>query len=387
MINKLSINKFGMLTDAKFTFKDLNVFVGPQATGKSLTLQLIKLIEDKAYVNQQLEQYNYDWKSNKEKFSGIDKFAEIYFGEGMHGALNNADVKVAEKKFDFSSELKYRKGYGKGQEVKCFYIPAQRVLMIEDGWPKAFESFDNTYPYVLREYSDLLRNLLNKTSNETIFPQTNRLKKCLRNQIADTIFHDADIRLNTNKSKKRMLLNIKGTSQELPMTLISAGQREFLPYLISLYYLMPAGKIKNINHINTVIIEEPEMGLHPLAIRTFLLSVIELIARGYRVFISTHSVDLLNYIWVLIEIQKIKKPEKQKEALLKLIGVKLADVGDELLTSVIKKKTTVHYFKLKDGKVNSVDISKMDFESDIDTKEWGGLLHSATLSSEIISSL
>ena len=40
-----------------------------------------------------------------------------------------------------------------------------------------------------------------------------------------------------------------------------------------------------------------EMGLHPRAIAVVMLMVFELMARGYRVCISTHSPQVLDAVW------------------------------------------------------------------------------------------
>ena len=41
------------------------------------------------------------------------------------------------------------------------------------------------------------------------------------------------------------------------------------------------------------------MGLHPRAIDVVLLIVLELISRGYRVCLSTHSSQVLEALWAL----------------------------------------------------------------------------------------
>ena len=43
----------------------------------------------------------------------------------------------------------------------------------------------------------------------------------------------------------------------------SAGQREFVPLLLGMYWLMPPAKISPAQRLEWVVIEEPEMGLHP----------------------------------------------------------------------------------------------------------------------------
>ena len=51
--------------------------------------------------------------------------------------------------------------------------------------------------------------------------------------------------------------------------------------------------------IKWVVLEELEMGLHPRAIDVLLLMTLELIARGYRVCLSTHSSQVLEVLWAL----------------------------------------------------------------------------------------
>ena len=69
----------------------------------------------------------------------------------------------------------------------------------------------------------------------------------------------------------------------------STGQREFVPLLMGLYRLMPAGSARKKNNLNWVVIEEPEMGLHPQSISALLIVIFELMRRDYKVIISTHS--------------------------------------------------------------------------------------------------
>ena len=59
-----------------------------------------------------------------------------------------------------------------------FYIPAQRILSVSDGRPKPFMEFDSSAPYVLRQFSETLRQLLQNGmgKSESIFPISNRLK-------------------------------------------------------------------------------------------------------------------------------------------------------------------------------------------------------------------
>ena len=60
----------------------------------------------------------------------------------------------------------------------------------------------------------------------------------------------------------------------------SAGQREVIPLLLGLYWLMPSTRISKRRDVEWAIIEELEMGLHPHAISAVLLMVLELLTRA-----------------------------------------------------------------------------------------------------------
>ena len=56
---ELEIHNFGPINYAKIDFADLTFLVGPQASGKSLSLELLKLIIDKQHIISTLRNYNY----------------------------------------------------------------------------------------------------------------------------------------------------------------------------------------------------------------------------------------------------------------------------------------------------------------------------------------
>jgi predicted ATPase len=48
-MNRLKLANIGQLRAADLEFGDLTVFVGPQATGKSIALQFLELVEDNSH--------------------------------------------------------------------------------------------------------------------------------------------------------------------------------------------------------------------------------------------------------------------------------------------------------------------------------------------------
>ena len=72
-----------------------------------------------------------------------------------------------------------------------------------------------------------------------------------------------------------------------------------MPLLLGLYWLLPSSKVSRRDDLKWVVIEEPEMGLHPNGIGAVLNLVMELRLRGYRICISTHSPHVLDIVWAL----------------------------------------------------------------------------------------
>ena len=45
-MERIKLTSLGQITEADITFGDMTIFVGEQASGKSILLQLVKLISD-----------------------------------------------------------------------------------------------------------------------------------------------------------------------------------------------------------------------------------------------------------------------------------------------------------------------------------------------------
>ena len=74
--------------------------------------------------------------------------------------------------------------------------------------------------------------------------------------------------------------------------------------------ILPSRQKRTIPGLEWVIVEEPEMGLHPQAIDAVLMLVLECLFRGYRVVLSTHSPLVLDLAWALQLLQTHHSNEK-----------------------------------------------------------------------------
>lgn len=359
----LHIQNVGQITEAKLDLGDLNVFVGPQATGKSIALQLLKLVIDAGQVQQEMAKYGIDWSGK------LPDFLDAYLGEGMRNIWQEgkSQIRWLGKQVDLAQVAK-RKRKTKSEEL--FFIPAQRVLTLRDGWPRPFTDYSPGDPFAVREFSEKLRGLVEtEFSGESLFPQSKRLKKEFRDLLERDVFSRFALKIDKVRSQKRLVLGAGTTEDHLPYMVWSAGQREFVPLLLGLYWLMPPSAVALRGEIEWVVLEELEMGLHPRAISVVLLMVFELIQRGYRVCLSTHSSQVLDAMWTLKHLRETKaKPE----VLLDVFDAPKTPGMLKIATSILEKSVKVHYFDRASGV--SRDISALDPSSEESGESgWGGL--------------
>ena len=382
-MTQLNIKNLGQIKSANIDFGDLTLFVGSQATGKSILLQLIKLLVDGENISSTLIKDGYYWRGD------LADFNDLYFGEGMCNLWgSNTEVIIDEKNIDlegFLLDLDERSLEYKDDKEKLFFMPAQRVLTLENGWPRSFTNFDIGDPYVVRNFSEHLRLLMQQgfsNKDNYIFPPNGRLKQELSDALNNSIFHGAKVELNTIEMRKRIQININGNL--LSFMAWSAGQREFMPLLLGLYWLMPVSKDSKKSDIDFVVIEEPEMGLHPRAILSVILMCLDLLHRGYRLLISTHSPVLLEAVWAIRNLQNNNSDVKY---LYQLFDLKPSPPITEIFENILKNKEfSTYYFDQKEDGVEVRDISSLDaFDEDLAVADWGGLTSFSSKASEVVS--
>ena len=380
-MENINIKSLGPIHSADIDFGDLTFFIGPQASGKGILLQMIKLLVDGDVISETLKQYGY--------ILGIDSsdILDRYFGEGISGIWNSKtkillDGQPYKKRFligkDPGSELNMLR-------ESLYYVPAQRVLCLENGWPRFFTDYDDSVPFVLRYFSETLRQFLESIANlnNVIFPMNKELSAPLRESFNKSIFHNGKFILDQSV-KKRFKLNIGNSS--IPYMAWSAGQKEFMPLLLSFYWLCPPNKTGRVKGIRYVIVEEPEMGLHPEGIQSVILQIIDLMSRGYKVIISTHSPVLLEFAWAYHYLKQMKE---DNNLFAELFGLKNTHLVEKLFEDILRNKTIkTYYFDRQDENVIVKDISSLDAGcGDQSTAEWGGLSSFSSKASDIISKI
>ena len=378
IMEKFIIENFGLIKDVSISFGDLTLLVGPQASGKSIALETLKLAIDRDHIINTLDRYNYIIGHN------TDNILNVYFGEGMSGIWkDNTRIEYDDNPFLKKNLPK------KADETDetLFYIPAQRIFSISDGRPKNFMEFDSSSPYILRSFSETLRLFMQNGMGQAdvLFPIKNRLKGFLRRSFDESIFHNAKIITEERAGQKKMVLNVDDLS--IPFMSWSAGQKEFMPLLLAFYCLSgPPSKVIKKEKYRYVVIEEPEMGLHPKAIISVILQILELIQTGgYKVIVSSHSPVFLEFAW---GFNLLKSKPQQYEALYDLFDIPEISPVREMLAGLFDKSIRTYYFdrESKNGKVVSHDISSLDVtDTNNIVSNWGGLSEFSSKVSEVVS--
>ncbi len=364
----LRFRHFAHLPEARVHFGDLTLLVGPQASGKSLVAQLWKWVLDTDFVHALLQEYGYQVETWRD-------FAEAYFGEGLGRAAWRATTRVWHQDNPWPKrEAEILKAWhtSPGDE-QVFYIPAQRVLCLVNEWPRPFRDFGAGDPFVLKRFSEVMRRALDEAHLEADeFP---RAQTAWYEAVRRALYPQARIRIQTKDYRKRIVQRITTASQkgvDLPLMTWSAGQREFLPLLWAAHWLLPAQERRD--KYRWIIVEEPEMGLHPQALRAFFVLLGEWLTRGYRVIITTHAVQVLEFGWVLQHFQaaRARHPAHRATVQQALQSYLLATHLDA--TSLLERSVRVYFFKRQDGQVTIKDISGLDpWSDDMDEADWGGL--------------
>ena len=380
-LKRLCLEQVGPIQRADLKLGDLTVLVGGQATGKTIFLQFLKLILDVGAIHSQLLKYGFDWENNR------NRFLEIYLGEGLHTIWSaNSLLRENGRRIDLDT---YVRKHRRSEKQTVFYIPAQRVLSLVEGWPRPFQSFTSSDPFVVKEFSEQIRILLDKEfrigskHSRILFPQSQRLKQPYRELLQKHLFRDFQLRFDQQGGRLRLVL--ANSQTRIPFLAWSAGQREFIPLLCGLYWLLPPSRVSTRNDLEWVILEEPEMGLHPSAISVVLLMVFELLSRGYKICLSTHSPHVLDVLWA-IRIFKIHNASPQK--VLDIFGCKKTDSTWKVANQILKKEIRVYYFEpqTEDGKIEAQDISNLDPSAPHKREAgWGGLTEFSGHIAEVVA--
>ena len=378
VLERIRATRIGPIAEADIRFGDVTIFVGPQATGKSIFLQLLKLVVDRAAIHETMRRFGMAQRGD------VEGFFDRYFGEGMASIWSQGTSRLVLDGARTATDLAtYARPGRRSVPEKLFYIPAQRVMSLRDGMTRPFTDYRAGDPFVLRDFSEKLHGIVQNEFglNQGVFPRPQRLAVDLRRPLEEHIFGRFGLRTDTSGHQGRLVLK-PSDGDPLPYLVWSAGQREFVPLLLGLYWLLPASRVPMRNDLECVVIEEPETGLHPNGIGAVLNLVMELRLRGYRVCMSTHSPHVLDVVWALRFFQENGGGVRDAR---RLLGLTSSRKTRALAGAALDSEFRTYYFK-RDGIVE--DISGLDPGSaEIAEQGWGGLTEFSGQVGDVVASV
>jgi hypothetical protein len=202
---RLTVKRFGPISHADVTFGDLSIIIGPQATGKSLFLQTLKLLVDRDQIHDMFSHHNMSFGGREEAF------LDAYFGRGIASGWGRGSAMTFDGKSPTLGELAHA-SKGKTRYERLFYIPAQRVMSLPSGVSQNFGTFNFGDPYSLRAFSDAVHDLIQNefAAKGELFPAPNRLNATLRQPISEQLFGRTSLVVDDSEFTKRLALLVPG---------------------------------------------------------------------------------------------------------------------------------------------------------------------------------
>jgi predicted ATPase len=312
-LSKVTIRGYKSIQNLKnFELKKLNILIGANGAGKSNFISLFRLLAELASGNLQFfvnTQGGPDSFLRGGRRQTPEMGAEFFFGKNEYSVVLAA---TADKRMIFKDETvrfhgdknpNYANTLGSAHEesrlqfsdtpfmnVECYVLSALknwRVYHFHDTGPTAAAKLphgSNDNLQLKMDAGNLAAYLAKLKNDPKYLPAYQRIVETIR--LVAPFFGDFMIRDPLPDS-----IELEWTERSDPNTpyrahLLSDGTLRFIcltTLLLQPIELLPA----------TVLIDEPELGLHPYAIN-ILASMIQQVAEQRQVILSTQSVELLN---------------------------------------------------------------------------------------------
>lgn len=311
-LDRLQIRGFKSIREADLEFSSLNVLIGPNGAGKSNLVGIFELLH--AIVNERLQVH-------VAKSGGADSF--LHFGRGTTTSIklrfwfarNGYECELApttDDKLIFEDETTYFRGKGydapfshglgsghvETELVKAVKKSSRKraphyVLKAFESW-RVYHFHDTSHAAEVKQTGDLHDNEYLRENASNLAAFLYRLKEtdpAVYSNIVETVrmivpfFGDFRLRPSPlNPDKIRLEWHERDSDTYFDGHALSDGTLRFI--CLSTLLLQP-------NPPTTILLDEPELGLHPFAI-TVLVDLLRHAAQRTQVIASTQSVTLVD---------------------------------------------------------------------------------------------
>jgi hypothetical protein len=383
MTEKVAIRDFGPIRRAEMDVKDLTVFVGPQATGKSLAAQVLYFMRgleslasrpvgtflgrkrngfagEEAQAMGDADSPRQNILSGLEWWLGNESSVYVTFQTALSwnpespGRKTKHTISWDEKGLHLNSVLEKRVREWSFPPLPQVYIPAGRALysflppasalrFLSLGRPRLrWPGYIPTFYETLADAIDQLWKDQEGGKQPAIFAKTKFLQKRIDEIFKGQIQYGPDTIL------------LKVGQQRLRPETIAAGQMEIWPFWAILQTSFKAG-----TDIPRIYFEEPEAHLHPGAQRNVMEIIAYLVGQGGQFVITTHSPYILYAINNFLMAQKVLDKERTLPA---QIYSDIALRSEQVSAYRFSSDGTVH--DIMDGEVGLIDENELDQVAD-----------------------
>jgi len=395
MKEKLIIENFGPIKHVDLDLNKINVFIGPNASGKSTISKIIaiakdaqfffKLLTDINFGNEIFENYNInEYYTDKSKIL----YKTNHYSLEFSGKFFKIEINENEKKIALLSDIKDK--YNIDSDITDVNLILKVIFndIEHDDFEKRYYSFDlisrlvnipNKLLYVPTErvfistISKSLFGLVNSNiSLHKIIVSFGAFYEKAKNIIVSDDIDFLDISYYQKNGREYIKMN----NNEIPLSASASGIQSVLPLILT---------IKAVGKDDTsFVIEEPELNLFPVS-QKGLVSF--LIGNAYKnnnsLTINTHSPYILMALNNLIEAENVLKELKEKgydEKDLKIYEQKIKNIVksnqlldfDDIAVYYIHSDGTAE--DIKDYENRLINAEKIDSVSDIFADETDKLL-------------
>jgi predicted ATPase len=307
-LNKIIIKGYKSIKTLELELKNLNVLVGCNGAGKSNFISFFKLLNN--VIENNLDTFVGRAGANSFFYFGIkitpEIYADLYFGSNRYELSFQA---TDDNKLFFSKEsaqFKRTLGINTGKFYEQFTDSGhQKTKLLLNNTPVAKHVRESLESWIVYHFHDtsstaLVKGSCNINDNRTLRHDASNLaaflyllkEKYLDNysaiiktiQLVAPYFEDFILQPIQLSEQIRLEWKEKGSDEYFNANSLSDGTLRFI--CLATVLLQP-------NLPRTIIIDEPELGLHPYAINV-LGSLIRKVSLKNQLIISTQSIPLIN---------------------------------------------------------------------------------------------
>lgn len=309
-LNKLTVKGFKSIKSLEdFELKNINILIGANGAGKSNFIGIFRLLNN--IYNQNLQNY-IKTKGGVDSFFHFGRknteelFLKFEFGVNGYSCLlkptDDNFLLIYTEMVSYHNMQKYKKPYTSviseddyESKIKEHNQKISRYVRIAIKSWKIYHFHDTSDTALVKRASGINDNLILKEDGENLSAYLYMLREKYLTEykrIVNTIrlvlpFFD-DFVKRENETTVQLEWFQKGQPDTpLKAHLLSDGSLRFICLMVLL--LQPIELLPD-----TILIDEPELGLHPYAI-AILADVIKQVSEDKQIIISTQSVELVNH--------------------------------------------------------------------------------------------